>query len=58
MTAKTVSQRVQALRQRREALGLTRIELYAYPADHESIKNYAAQLQRRRERGGRSAGVS
>lgn len=49
MIAKTNAERVQALRQRREALGLTRLELYAHPADHESIKAHAAKLQRKRE---------
>jgi len=50
MTAKTPSERVQALRQRREAIGLTRLEVYAHPDDHEGIKAHAALLQRRRLR--------
>lgn len=50
MNAKTVSERVQALRQRREKLGLTRLELYAHPDDHAAIKKKAEQLQQRRER--------
>lgn len=49
MSAKTTTQRVHALRQRREALGLERIEMYAHKEDHEAIKEYAAKLQRKRE---------
>jgi hypothetical protein len=52
MNAKTTTERVQELRQRREALGLTRLELYVHPEDHEAIKAYAAKLQRKRERKG------
>jgi hypothetical protein len=48
MTPKTNTERVQALRARREALGLTRLELYAHPEDHASIKALAAKLQRKR----------
>jgi hypothetical protein len=50
MNAKTPTERVQELRQRREALGLTRLELYVHPDDHEAIKALAAKLQRKRER--------
>jgi hypothetical protein len=50
MIAKTTTERVQALRQRREALGLTRLELYVHPDDHEVVKALAAKLQRKRER--------
>jgi hypothetical protein len=50
MNAKTVNERVQELRQRREALGLTRLEVYAHPEDHEPIKALAVKLQRKRER--------
>jgi hypothetical protein len=50
MTAKPVNQRVQELRARREALGLTRLELYAHPDDHEAVKRKAALLQRQREK--------
>jgi hypothetical protein len=53
--AKTPTRRVQELRQRREALGLTRLELYVHPEDHESIKAHAAKLQRKRERAARAA---
>ena len=48
MIAKTTSERVQALRQRREALGLTRLELYVHPDDHEAVKALAAKLFRKR----------
>jgi hypothetical protein len=53
MTAKTPSERIQALRQRREALGLTRLELYAHPADHPDIKRYARTkaIKRQKEQG-------
>jgi hypothetical protein len=48
LIAKTPTERVQELRQRREALGLTRLELYAHPEDHEAIKALAEKLQRKR----------
>jgi hypothetical protein len=50
MTTKTTAERVQEMRARREALGLTRLDLYAHPADHEAIKAFAAKLQRKRNR--------
>ena len=49
-TAKTAAARVAKLRQRRDDLGLKRLELYAHPDDHEAIKALAAKLQRKRER--------
>lgn len=42
--AKTTSERVQALHQRRDALGLTRLEPYVLPDDHEAKKAHAAKL--------------
>ncbi|HOU64488.1 MAG TPA: hypothetical protein PK861_00450 [Thermomonas sp.] len=48
---KTVNDRVKALRQRRADLGLTRLELYVHPDDHEAVKLYAAKAQRKREKG-------
>ena len=48
MTAKPVAARVAALRERRAALGLTRLELYAHPDDHAAIKALAEKLQRKR----------
>jgi cell division protein ZapA (FtsZ GTPase activity inhibitor) len=50
MNAKTVNERVAELRQRRQELGLTRLELYVHPEDHEAIKALAEKLQRRRTR--------
>jgi hypothetical protein len=50
MTAKTSAERVRELRERRDVLGLTRIELYVNPDDHVAIKALAARLQRKRER--------
>lgn len=49
MTTKTPTQRVQALRQRRADLGLTRLDLYAHPDDHRIIKAYAQALTDKRE---------
>ena len=40
MTAKNM----QAMRDRRTALGLKRLELYAKPAHHAKIKAYAKQI--------------
>lgn len=53
--AKTTAARVAELRQRRADLGLTRLELYAHPDDHEVIKALAAKLQRKRERDAKRA---
>ena len=38
MTAKPPSVRLQELRERRTKLGLVRLELYAHPEDHDSLK--------------------
>lgn len=46
--AKTTSERVQAMRAARDALGLKRLELYAHPDDWPAIKALAEKLQRRR----------
>ena len=48
MTAKTATERVQALRAERAALGLKRLELYAHPDDWPGIKALSERLQRRR----------
>lgn len=53
--AKTTAARVAKLRQRRADLGLTRLELYAHPDDHEAIKALASKLQRKRERNAKRA---
>jgi hypothetical protein len=50
MTAKTSTERVAEMRARRDALGLTRLELYAHPEDHAPLKALAAKLQRKRGR--------
>jgi hypothetical protein len=50
VTAQTPSERKAAERARRKEAGLTRLELYVHPEDHEAIKAYAAKLQRKRER--------
>lgn len=41
------------MRQRRQAAGLTRLEVYAHPDDHAAIRAYAARLVRKREREGK-----
>lgn len=46
--AKTTSERVQAMRAARDALGLKRLELYAHPEDWPAIKALAERLQRKR----------
>ena len=48
LAAKTTSERVQAMRAARDALGLKRLELYAHPEDWPQIKALADKLQRRR----------
>jgi hypothetical protein len=50
VSAKTLSERQAALRQRRAALGLTRLEVFAHPDDHPPIKELAAKLRRKREK--------
>jgi hypothetical protein len=50
VTAKTTAERQRLLRERRLALGQTRLEVYAHPEDHEPIKTLAAKLQRKRNR--------
>jgi hypothetical protein len=44
--------RVAALRKRRTASGLTRLEVYAHPDDHAPIKAHAARLARKRAKAG------
>lgn len=48
LAPKTTSERVQAMRAARDALGLKRLELYAHPDDWPAIKALAEKLQRRR----------
>lgn len=52
MMAKNTAERVQALRQRRQELGLVRVELWAHESDAERLKKYAARLQKLRQRDG------
>lgn len=54
-TAKTTSERVEKLRQEREALGLRRRELYAHDDDWPKLQELAAKLQRKRERDAKRA---
>ena len=50
-TAKTVTQRVQELRERRAAAGLAEVRgAFAHPDDHPAIKEFAAKTVRKRER--------
>lgn len=55
MQAKTPSKRVEALRKRRDELGLKRRELYAHDEDWPKLQELAAKLQRKRERDAKRA---
>lgn len=55
MSAKTASERKAAERQRRQEAGLVRLELFAHPEDHASIKEHAAKLARKRARAAKKA---
>lgn len=55
MTAKTTAERVSALRQRREAMGLVRLELYVLPEQVDTIKKY---VDRKTRAGIKASGVS
>lgn len=46
--APTSGARVAALRERRAALGLVRLEVYAHPEDHPAIKAVAQRLTQER----------
>ena len=50
MTAKPATERMAALRKRRLAAGLTRLELWAHPDDHDAIKALAEKLRNRRNK--------
>ena len=52
---KKSSERVEKLRQEREALGLRRRELYAHDDDWPKLQELAAKLQRKRERDAKRA---
>lgn len=45
----TAAQRVAAMRQRRAAQGLVRVEVYVHPDDGTAIKALAARLQQQRQ---------
>ena len=47
--AKTTRERVEKLRQEREALGLRRRELYAHDDDWPKVREVASKLLRERE---------
>lgn len=50
ITKKSVSntERVNALRQKRKAMGIARLEVNAHLDDHEAIRAFATDLQRKR----------
>lgn len=48
--AKTTAERVDALRKRREELGLKRREVYAHDDDWPAVQALAEKLQRKRAR--------
>ena len=50
MTAKPATERMAALRKRRQEAGLTRLELWLHPDDREAAKEAAAKLQRKRDK--------
>lgn len=50
MIAKTANERKAAERQRLRDAGLVRLEVFAHPEDHASIKEHAAKLARKRAR--------
>jgi hypothetical protein len=56
VTAKPTYERVAALRKRRQETGLTRLEMYAHPDDHQAIKEAATKLQRKREKAAKRGG--
>lgn len=55
MTAKPATERMSALRKRRQEAGFTRLELWLHPDDHEPVKEAAAKLQRKREKAAKRA---
>mgnify|MGYP001156598971 FL=1 len=56
MTAKPATERMAALRKRRQEAGFTRLELWLHPDDHEPVKEAAAKLQRKREKAAKRGG--
>lgn len=49
MSPKPVAARVAALRERRAALGLTRLEVYVHPDDRAKVRAYVRQLAEQRK---------
>ena len=47
---KTAKERKAAQRERQEKQGLKRLELWAPPAHHQPIKQFAAKLAKRKEK--------
>lgn len=61
MAAKPAAERMAALRRRRQEAGLTRLELWLHPGDHEAVKEAASKLRRKREKAAKvpaNAGVT
>jgi hypothetical protein len=56
--AKTTAERVTAVRARRAASGLVRLELWVHPDDREPIKAHASRVRRKREKGGKAPPAS
>lgn len=56
MTAKPATERMAALRKRRQEEGLTRLDLWVHPDDHDAVKEAAAKLQRKREKAAKRSG--
>ncbi len=50
MTAKTIAERVEKLRQERSKLGLKRRELYVHDDDWPKVQELAEKLQAKREK--------
>lgn len=53
MVAKTVSERVAALRARRDALGLVRLELYVYPDELPVFRALVTKIKAKRHKRGK-----
>ena len=56
MTAKPATERMAALRKRRQVEGLTRMELWVHPDDHAAVKEAAEKLQRKRDKAAKRGG--
>jgi hypothetical protein len=56
MTAKPATERMAALRKRRQAEGFTRLELWVHPGDHGAVKEAAEKLRRKRDKAAKRGG--